>query len=947
MAESDFNFGPNFPPGGAPDNARVNNAAFDAEIKKAQELQNATIKELTSTIEELTKKYDELTETNKKLSEGEAYAAKLLRDKIDALTEILETQKKVATSGVSPAPLSNVGVKERTETFTNLTAVIKDYQRSAADLMASGKDLDFDEWFAGYLEQQKLDQLNLKEQKYNGLLLNDIKAVLKQSNTSLSSLSEDELEEIAKRSIDLSVEQKQRELQVIQQNKDIIKLNKQATAQEIANTKQLIESRKFDPTKPIIEKGFKGIGKDLDKIIENTKPRSLLKIVLDLMGPFGAVINFFIKYTIKPLMFSFAVLAGFLLVQHEKFKRLGSLLSGEMFASLGQNIVQVAKVLKYVFKDLPLIIASFIHGWSTKTGELYTGMSRTAKFFGGIAKLSESFFYGWLKLTEFVAKIPNDLARLYKILKTFETEVGGTLRIFGKIYVVVGDVISAISRVISGAGRLLSPFVSAGNGILRISSAITQTVRSSLLPVINFFSSGLGRIIIAIDKLGGGLGVVLRAGLSFGRWLGGIFSPITAIITVLSDLPVFFKRLFTGNPYTIAKSIMALLVQISGLVLATIFGGPLGTMFAALTLKLENILKWFDPIFDFLIYAGGLILTTVWSLYTDFVEPAIEMIVKVVGAVLNLAFHLLKPVFKFGQFLIILLAPLFLLVTYVFKLFGKVFSLIGELADAITTYFIDPIFKILDDIMFKFIQPLYDWLADSIVGKMLGMETKEDREAREAKERKAAEKSKKAAAQAEEKSKFSFSSFTTDAGKKIGEGYNTTKQVVTQTVDRSIDVAKMLMTRLDSSLFGLTDQFKQLSDYLKNLLTSVSVSLTDMSRALNTQISNNVSGFANAIQQRIDTPENRNILAAATTPITYSTAKTMTPTFQGAKLSQPDMRAFVEGMRSLSDKATSAGTINNQQTTVVNNTSGSQVMTMPSNSERTVNQINNSVRPAG
>jgi hypothetical protein len=40
-------------------------------------------------------------------------------------------------------------------------------------------------------------------------------------------------------------------------------------------------------------------------------------------------------------------------------------------------------------------------------------------------------------------------------------------------------------------------------------------------------------------------------------------------------------------------------------------------------------------------------------------------------------------------------------------------------------------------------------------------------------------------------------------------------------------------------------------------------------------------------------------------------------------------------------------TVNNQQTTVVNNTSGGSSMTMPSNSERTVNQINNSVRPAG
>ena len=94
MAESDFNFGPNFPPGGAPENPRVNGAAFDAEMKKAQQLQTDTIKELTKTIQELSKRYEELTESDKKLSEQDMFAAKLLRDKIGVLTEILETERK-------------------------------------------------------------------------------------------------------------------------------------------------------------------------------------------------------------------------------------------------------------------------------------------------------------------------------------------------------------------------------------------------------------------------------------------------------------------------------------------------------------------------------------------------------------------------------------------------------------------------------------------------------------------------------------------------------------------------------------------------------------------------------------------------------------------------------------------------------------------------------------
>ena len=53
----DFNTGPNAASGGAPENARVNDAAMNAELKRDQILQNNTIKGLTDTIEKLTKQY--------------------------------------------------------------------------------------------------------------------------------------------------------------------------------------------------------------------------------------------------------------------------------------------------------------------------------------------------------------------------------------------------------------------------------------------------------------------------------------------------------------------------------------------------------------------------------------------------------------------------------------------------------------------------------------------------------------------------------------------------------------------------------------------------------------------------------------------------------------------------------------------------------------------------
>lgn len=190
-------------------------------------------------------------------------------------------------------PLSAIGIKERTETFTKLSKVITDFQRSSADLRAAGGgEMEFDQWFSTYLEQQKLDNLSLSQQEHNSLLLQDVKKILKDSNTSLSSLSEDELEELARRSIKLSIDQKQIETDLLAQNRDVIKLNKDANAQDIKNTKAIVESSKFDPSKPIIEYGFKTVNKQMAEIVENTKPRSLFKIVTDLMNLLAKLYTF-------------------------------------------------------------------------------------------------------------------------------------------------------------------------------------------------------------------------------------------------------------------------------------------------------------------------------------------------------------------------------------------------------------------------------------------------------------------------------------------------------------------------------------------------------------------------------------------------------------------------------------------------------------------------------
>lgn len=916
MAESDFNFGPNFPPGGAPENPRVNSAAFDTEAKRAQQLQIDTIKNLTETINDLTKKYEELNNTTKKLSVEEIQASNLLRDKISALNEVLTNVRTAAATGAAPSSLTNVGVKERTETFDRLSAVIKDYQRSAADLRATGREANFDEWFQGYLEQQKIDQLNLQQEKYNYLLLKDVKDILKQSNTSLSSLSEEELEDIAKSSIALSIEQKQRELQVIQQNKDIIKLNKDATVQEIKNTKELIESRKFDPTKPIIEGGFKSVGKDLDKIIENTKPRSLLKIVLDLMGPFGAVINFFIKLVVTPLMFSLGLLAGFFMVQHEKFKRLGALLSGSVFVDMINAFVLVKNSLVFVFKELPLIISSFITGWSKKTATLYDGISKTGRFFSFIANKSEGFFFLWVRLTD-------AFSRMFSVI--------GNTRFF-----------MAISGFFSTVVNLLTPIKSIGVAMLSGAQLISRGVSSVMTPLTTFFSSGIGKVVLLLDKFGFGLGTIFRFAVGIGRWLGGIFAPLTSIITVLKDLPIVVKGIFSGNFYTMMKSIMGLIVQIGGMVLATIFGGPIGAVAAAMVLKLENILKWFDPIFDFLIYLGGLVFGAIWAIYEDFVAPTLEAISKVIVSVLNLAFGLLKPVFKILQFVLILLAPLVALIVLVFKGLGYVFKGIGMLADALTTYVIDPIFKFMEDFLFKFIQPVYDWIADTWIGKMLGMETKKDRELREAKEKAERQKAKEKEEEQKKKKDDKKTTFGFDTAS-LNEGIGKTRKVVTETVDKSVDFIKTTVSGLGINISNLGETIRDFSTRLKEILIPLTAGLVNMSQSLGTKAIH----LGEAGLQQLNRPEVRGAFSAATTPIKYTTATEMKPAYSpGASEVSQDISAFVNAMKE-QNKQTGGAMVNNQQTTVVNNTNSGPIMTMPSNSERTANQINSSVRPPG
>ena len=945
MAESEFNLGPNYPPGGAPENPRVNNSAYDSEMKKTQQLQAETLKSLNETIKGLSEQYAELTANDRKLTDEELAASKMLREKIDVLSQILESVKSDASKGGPQVPLSAIGIKERTETFTKLSKVITDFQRSSADLKAAGGgEMEFDQWFSTYLEQQKLDNLSLSQQEHNNLLLQDVKKILKDSNTSLSSLSEDELEELAKRSIKLSIDQKQIETDLLAQNRDVIKLNKDANAQDIKNTKAIVESSKFDPSKPIIEYGFKTVNKQMAEIVENTKPRSLFKIVTDLMGPLGKIIYFFTKFVVAPLLFSFGIITGFLLVQYGKLKGLGSLLSGEVFLLFLEGLKRFKNIIVFLYKDVPLIVSSFINQVSTNAAKAVQPMRTISRIFANIASGSETFFFAWTRILNYIQLIPYRLAAWFEIFKNFESNIG-KLSKFEKIYVVVGDALIGIGKIIDKLKPTFETIGKFGTSITNLASYIGSIVGKIFSPVTQLFSSNLGKALIGFDKLGVGLSSMFKFGVSIGKWLGGVTPWFVTLITLFADIPKFFKALFYTDAYTAIKSVMALIVQVAGLVLSTLFGGPLGAIAASYVLKFENIMKWLDPIFDFIIYTGGIVLGLLYSIYKDFVQPAFEAIGQVALTVLNLGFALLKPIFKFAQFVLLLLTPLFAIVALAFKGVGYIFKGITILFKAINNNIVEPFIKFSEWFMFKFIQPIYDWLASTWFGRLAGMETREKRLARERKQN-----LKTQTAEGESKNSI-FSEINIDTesiGKSVDIGIGKTKEFVNSAVDKTVGVVESTTDSLKFISKDFSGSIYHLSDTLKTQLTPITNTMIHLGKSLGMR----ATEFGNVALDKMNTPMVQTVLTNLTTPVSgYSTATTITPSNAPANNRMAEEYQF---MASLLEKASgdeknraANNTVNNQQTTVVNNTSGGSSMTMPSNSERTVNQINNSVRPAG
>lgn len=716
----DFNTGPNAAPGGAPENARVNDAAMNAELKQAQILQNNTIKGLTDTIDKLTKQYEELTQSGKELSQDEANVSKQLQDKIQDLSDVLKNMKAGIARGEQPASLSSIGQKERIQTFDRLTSVIKDFQKSNAEFMksSSGDALDFDTWFASYTAQKKSDIESLESSEDNNLLLEDIKKILKSQSSELANLTDEELTSVARKSLNLSIDEKKRDLEFYEQNRDIIKLNRIANENEQEGVKKIISSAKFDPTKPILEYGFKSINKDMDTLIKNTKHRTLLQIVADLLGPLGHIMVFMIKVLFIPLAVVIGLLVGVVQAQFIKLREVGRMFSGEFFTNIHKN-------LKLVFGSggsVSKLANAFVWfnmtfmGLSSVFNRIQAAMGR----FILAVILGEKGFAGFIgRLINTIG--PSIVRGFTSLTGLFGRALGSPLRRVGDLLYTIGDIFrGAISKIGSAVNFILPYFVTIGNKFTAVAAFLLKP-----FDMLNsFLNTRTGTLFSVADRFLGGIFSTFNTFRKIGIAVGGFLGPFAAVLNIFGSLPDFFHRLFHGTFREGLKAVLGMIV----FVLTQFFSqmlGPIGGIIALTLFNFEKIMKWFDPIFDFLIDIAMWLGGTLMVLWEFAVKPLIGAVSEFLTAFLDIVFAIAKPVIRYLRFvwdiiikpLLVLagvvLVGLFYVVKKVFQGLSWLFTMVILPAVEMVSHVIESVFNAVEDALLSVLNYLVDWINEA------------------------------------------------------------------------------------------------------------------------------------------------------------------------------------------------------------------------------------------
>ena len=852
----DFNTGPNAAPGGASENARVNDAAMNAELKQAQILQNNTIKGLTDTIEKLTKQYEELTQSGKDLSQDEARVSKELQDKIQNLSEVLKNTKNGITKEESSASLSGIGQKERIQTFDRLTSVIKDFQKSnAAFIKTSGEESsdNFDAWFASYTAKKKSEIESLKATEDNNLLLGDIKKILKLESEELANLTDEELTVVAKKNLKLTLEQKTRDLEFYEQNKNSIRITKLADEHEQEGFKKIISSSEANSPKPTLEHGFKSIHKSLNALVQNTKSRNLFQIIADLLGPVGHIIMFMMKWLFVPAAIALGLFVGVVEAQIHALKRIGRLLK-LLYTTIRDVLVEFGLTGKY-FKWISTNVIDLSYAFELSSKMIKRSILDIIAEF----KFGRTSFIGQLG-----GKVKNFLRGVDWVISLFRET--GPLRKVGYAMDFTATHLLAVGKKFTSAVRTISESIGLFGQRLK---SILLGVISPFIKMESFLGTKTGMFVHLLDVLFGGFLHVFTLFSVFrtiGRYSNLILGPLAGVFQVFMGLPTFFRKLFSGSFREAFKGFLGMVVLIATQFFSSALG-PAGPILALTLFNFEKILKWFDPLFDLIIdiviWVGGM-LGEIWEM----VVPLLEGIEELLDSLVDVIFIIVNAmVARFKWTFNTIIKPLFSLILWGLSWLVKLiqFAIHGWVllfkeviipAVKIVSNYISKILTSLEDSLIYVLNSIIDWV-NSITGwlgmkKISHFDTSE--EAKKKEELAAAERKKQ---ELEEKNKKDMQDAVKDG---VVEGMEKAQEIIKDiyhlTKEDAVNVYGAINDMLSgdgSKIAGITDRLRE---GLKNGWSAISGALdkTGISDKISSGL-DNAKGVVVPMLERMNAPQ--------------------------------------------------------------------------------------------
>ena len=455
----------------------------------------------------------------------------------------------------------------------------------------------------------------------------------------------------------------------------------------------------------------------MDTLIKNTKHRTLLQIVADLLGPLGHIIVFMIKVLFIPLAVVLGLLVGVVQAQFIKLREVGKMFSGEFFTNIYKN-------LKLVFGSggpISKLANAFVWfnmkfmGMSSVLDRIKSSFTKLINIIGDAQ--GEKGFAGFIN--RLTSGLYSSIMRGFSwITGLFGRALGSPLRRVGDLLYTIGDIFrGSISKIRSAVNFILPWFVWLGTKLTTAAAFLLKP-----FDMLNsFLNSRTGVVFSIADRFLGGVfktfNMFRKIGLAVGGWMG----PIAAIFNIFKSLPDFFHRLFHGTFREGLKAVMGMIVFLLTQFFSQLLG-PIGGLIAITMFNFEKIMNWFDPLFDFIIdiamWLGGMLLV-VWELG---VKPLMGAVSEFLTVFLDIVFAIAKPVIRWLRFvwdiiikpLLVLagvvLVGLFWVVKKAFQALSWLFTMVILPAVEMVSHVIESVFNAVEDALLSVLNYLVDWI---------------------------------------------------------------------------------------------------------------------------------------------------------------------------------------------------------------------------------------------